>query len=480
MTDRESSTGPPHPGSGAGDGSTERRFVESTAASYLSLFVRVVIKFGTRFVLARLILPEGHGTYELALRIVIIASAARDLGLPFQLMRDQRKPYGTVLPITVGQGVLLTLLVIAGAPLAGHLNPDLPTVLRVFAPWILLDALVAVPRVFFERELRLVRLVAPEVARGLIVAAVSIAMAALGWGVWSFVIADLAAYTAFAAILWVRAWHQLPIEVDLSLVPDLLRKSSRLFMVWIVLQLVTYIDAFIVEVFETTAMVGQYVRAYELAFLTRQIVFPRALVPALVEYKDNPLRFEQAFRLGTAFVLAFEVVAGFFLLFNAEAVVLLVYGEDWVPAIVLLRVLALVPFLDLFTEVGGEVLKVRHEDRMWLVIGLLNLTSLVLFGSFFASRWGALGMAFANFLLLGNLLMAWRMYAIFGPGFRRLGRDLLPVYLVPLVCLAPPALLLPGGWPRLLVSGAAALVALGVLAALFRRPLAEFMGRSPR
>jgi PST family polysaccharide transporter len=472
MSDGESSTGAP------GAGSTERRFVESTLASYLSLLVRVLIKFGTRLVLARLILPEGHGLYELALRTVIIASAARDLGLPFHLMRDRRKPYGTVLAITVGQGALLTLLVFSAAPLTSFLDPELPKVLRVFAPWILLDALVAVPRVFFERELRLSRLVAPEVARGLIVAGVSIGMAAVGWGVWSFVIADLAAYAAFAAILWWRAWRQLPLEVDLSLAPDLLRKSSRLFLVWIVLQLVTYIDAFMVAFFDTAAMVGQYVRAYELAFLTRQIVFPRALVPALVEYHDDPPRFEQAFRLGTVFVLTFEIVAGLFLFFNAEATVLLIFGEDWRPAIPLLRVLALVPFLDLFTEVGGEVLKVRHEDRIWLVIGLLNLVSLLVFGSLFASRWGALGMAAANFLLLGNALMAWRMYAIFGSGFRRLGRDLLPVYLVPLACIAPPALLMPAGSGlRLLVSGATAGLALAVLAAVFRRPLLEFLGR---
>ena len=30
-----------------------------------------------------------------------MASAVRDLGLPYQLVRDKRRPYGTVLAITV-------------------------------------------------------------------------------------------------------------------------------------------------------------------------------------------------------------------------------------------------------------------------------------------------------------------------------------------------------------------------------------------
>lgn len=462
-----------------GTETTERRFVDSTFASYLSLFIRVVIKFGARLVLARLILPEGHGLYELALRIVILASAVRDLGLPFHLMRDRRKPYGTVFAFSVAQGALLTLVVLLGAPLAESLDPRLPLVLRVFAPWILLDALVTVPRIFFERELRLKRLVGPEIVRGLLVAGISIVLAAFGWGVWSFVAADLAAYAAFTLFVWRRAWGQLPLAVDTSLLPDLLRHSLRLFAVWIALQLVTYVDVFIVEIFATTAMVGQYVRAYELAFLTRQIVFPRALVPALVEYRDDPDRFERAFRLGTVFVLAFEVTAGYLLFFNAEAVIGIAYGENWDPAIPLLKVLALVPFLDLFTELGGEVLKVRHEDRLWLVIALLNLASLVVFGSLLSSQWGALGMAAANFLLLGNLLMAWRMRSIFGAGFRRLARDLLAVYLVPLVCLGIPAILFPAGsWWRLGASVLAAGVAILVLAAIFYRPLSAFLRRS--
>ena len=60
---------------------TGTRFLRSTVASYLSLGTRLVIRFASRMVLARLVLPEAHGLYELALRLVILASALRDLGL---------------------------------------------------------------------------------------------------------------------------------------------------------------------------------------------------------------------------------------------------------------------------------------------------------------------------------------------------------------------------------------------------------------
>lgn len=457
------------------DPSTPRRFLASSLASYWSLGVRLLVSFASRVILARMLLPADHGLYELALRLVVIASALRDLGLVYQLMRDERRPYGTVLGFTLVSGVLVTLALIVGAPLAGVLDPALPQVLRVFAVWVLLDGLAGVPRTFFERELRIGRLVGPEIARGLVTAGMAVGLAWAGFGVWSFVVADLAATALFAALVWYRAWGRVPLELDLGLIAGLLRQSAGLFLIWVTFQLVTYVDLFVVEGFADTATVGQYARAYMLAFLVRQIVFPRALLPALVEYRWDRQRFRAAFRVGTVFLMSCEVTAGYFLFFNAEQVVEVVLGSQWQPAVALLRILCFVPFLDVFSELGGEVLKVRHEDRLWLTIMVLNLASLVGFGIVFTRRWGAEGMAAANFLLVGHALMAWRMARIFAGGFGRLLADMALIYLVPLPLFVAAALLVPDGWGRLAASAVAALGALAVLAWRFQGPVRSFL-----
>lgn len=458
--------------------STPQRFLRSTVASYWSLGVRLGVTLASRMVLARFLVPDDYGAYELALRIVIVASALRDLGLPYHLMRDPRRPYGTVLAFSLASGAVLTVLLAVGAPLTASFAPELPPVLSVFALWVFLDALVAVPRTYFERELAIGRLVVPEIARGVLMAALSVGLAAAGWGVWSLVAGDLASAALFAALVWWRAWGRVPLAVDWGMVPDLLRKSILLCVVWVVFYLVTYVDSFIVRGFDDAETVGYYALAYFLAFLTRQIVFPRALLPALVEYRADEARFADAFRVGTIFLLFFEVTAGFFLFFNASKVVEVFLGPGWEPVVPLLSILCFVPFLDVFSELGGEVLKVRHEDRLWLAILLLNLASLVGFGVLFTQRWGAAGMAAANFLLLGNAIMAWRMAKVFDREFRRLLQDMAWIYLVPLALFGGVALLLPqGGWGRLLASVAAGLANAGILGwrfqGLFRRFLAE-------
>jgi O-antigen/teichoic acid export membrane protein len=458
-----------------GEPGVEQRVLRSTAASYAIQLARLGVTFGAKLILARLILPEGHGVYELALRIVTVASAIRDLGLPYHLVRDERRPYGTVLAFTGISGALITLALIGLAPVFGHLTPELPLVLRVFAIWVLLDGLAVVPKAFFERELTIGNLVAPEIWRGVIIAAVSVGLAWLGWGYWSFILGDLAGAALLAGYSWHKAWRKVPLKVEPALVPDLVRRSFLLFLIWISLQLVTYLDAFIIEWFGDTATVGLYARTYGLAFLAATFVYPRALFPTLVAYANDRVRFVEFFRLSTVQLLGCQVVASYFLVFNAEKVILILFGKDWLAAAPILRVLAFIPFFDQFTQMGGEMLKAEHRDRAWLWIELLNLASLVGFGIWFTQLWGARGMGAANYLLIGNLVMAWEVARVFGPRFRELMTDLVQLYVIPLPFFACAAWLAPAdSWTRFAASLVAALLAAGVLAARYWKPFRAF------
>ncbi len=463
-----------------GGGTTEQRVLRSTMASYAIQLARLGISFGAKLALARLILPEGHGVYELALRIVTVASAVRDLGLPYHLVRDPRRPYGTVLAFTAALGALVTLLLIGVAPAFGRFDADLPLVLRVFAVWILLDGLAGVPKAFFERELTIGNLVAPEIWRGVVIAAVSVGLAWLGWGYWSFVIGDLVGAALLAGYSWVKAWGRVPLKVDLGLVPDLVRRSFFLFLIWLALQLVTYIDIYIIGWFHDADTVGLYARTYGIAFLVATIVYPRAFFPTLVEYLRDRVRFVEFFRLSTIQLLGCQVVASYFLFFNAEKTILILFGESWLAAAPILRVLSFIPFFDQFTMLGGEMLKAHHRDRSWLVIEVLNLASLVGFGIWFTRLWGAPGMGAANYLLIGNLAMAWEVARVFGPRFRTLLADLAQLYLIPLPFFTLAAWLAPAdSWLRFAASLAAAALATAVLAGRYWRPFRAFFSRQP-
>jgi O-antigen/teichoic acid export membrane protein len=255
----------------------------------------------------------------------------------------------------------------------------------------------------------------------------------------------------------------MPLSVQPRLLPSLLGSSSLLALVWLGTAAVPLVGRYVLEDTETVA---QYNKAYLWALRLQALVLPalaRVFYPALVEYRSDHERFVGAYRLGTVAIASLEALAAYFLFFNAEVVLLDIFlGPNWEPAVELLRILAFVPLVDALGRLGGEVLKARHEDRVWLLVVLLNLACLVGFGIAFSRTAGAEGMAWANYLVLGNLVMACRIYAACGAQTWRLLGDLLFVWIVPLPLLGGVALWLPPGGVRF----AASIVAAGAVLAV--------------
>ena len=463
---------------------TERRFLHSTLAAYGSQLARVLLRAAGDLLLARMLLPGAHGTFDLAYGIVLIAGICRDLGLPYQLVRDERRPYGAVFLWIAGAGAALSVLLAAGAPLFAGLDPALPAVLRVYAIWVFLDGLAVVPRVFFERELAVPRLVMPEIVRGAVMAGTSIALAALKLGVWSLVGGQLAAAAVFAALLWLRASRQTPrleLDLDARQIPELIRRSSYLFLIALAALPMPYVARFVIGgTLGSVTMVAFYGKARDWGFRLQELVQPavaRVLYPALVGYRGERDRFFGAYHIGTLSILALETLAAYFLFFNARLVLLrILIGANWAPAVPLLRILCFVPLTDAYSRLGGEVLKVEGHDRGWLAVVGLNFASLVGFGVLLTRLLGGPeGMAWANYLLLGNWLMAWRVWRIIGAEFWRLTRDLLLLYLLPLPLFLGVAWLFPpDSWPRFAASLVAAAMAGGLYLLRFWRPFRDF------
>lgn len=466
--------------------STERRFLASSAAAYASQLGRVAIRLAADIALARLILPGDHGVFDYAWSAVLIASVVRDAGVSYQLVRDERQPWGTALAWSLISGLAMVALLMGVAPLFGTLDPDLPAVLMLLAPWVLLDAVAGVPRVWFERHLRVGRLVVPELGRGITFALVAVAMGAAGFGVWSFVAGELLGALLVVAMLWHRAWGRFSLRPEWPVLVSLLARSRYLFAIALCAFALPHVERYVLGPFVATALLAQYNKARLWGLRLQTIVVPavqRVLYPALVAYRQDPARSFTAYRLGTVSIVGLEVMAAYFLFLNAETVLVdILLGPEWRPAVPLVRILCFLPLVDPFSRLGGELLKVRNEDRLWLVIVLLNAVSLIGLGILLVSRHGATGMAVTNFLLVGNLVMTWRVASILGRRFWRLVRDLLWLYLSPLLPFAAVLWAFPAeGWGRFAASAGAGLVGVGLAAVRFAGPFRDFFqGGLPR
>ncbi len=457
-----------------------RRFLHSSGAAIFSQLWRVVVTFGTMLVLKRLIPAADWGLWNWAIPLFLILGALRDLGLAFHVVRIKPRPYGNLLALEIVWGGMLVALAFLGAPLFARAysepNPDILPVLKWLTLFLFFEGLATVPKVFFESELRIGRAVVPELARNLFMAAVSISLAVAGSGIWSLLIAQVGSSALYALMLWWRAWGEMPLTFQRGETWNLVRHSLPLASIWFLTILVRHIDPLILGWRFDGEVVGNYVFAYENAFRTSEIIFPavaRSLYPALVAFRDEVSRLFGAYSLATLFMQAVEVPVAYFLFLNAELTLRILGGAQWVEAPTYLRILCFAPLVDPFTRLGGEVLKVKHRDGLWIFCVFLSFLTFAAGGVLLTGSMGPVGMAWINLLPLGAVPMAWALHQVDPAGFRALTGKLLYVYTVPIPFFAAAWLLAPGQpIPRFALS----LVAIALsLAVVYRKYGGDFV-----
>lgn len=451
-------------------------YLNSSAAAAISQGARALVTFAAQLILRRFIPVEDWGLFQWALMVFLLLGAVRDLGLGHHVLRVTPRPYGNLLALEVAWGGVLLVFAWLAAPLGTYLyagdHPETVGVLRLLALFLFLEGLATVPRVYLEGELRVGRAVWPEILRNVVFMALACGLAVGGFGVWSLAVAHTVATGLYAAQLWWRVGREIPLAWRPGQTRTLLRASMPLAVIWFLAILIHNIDPLVLGLRFPFQDVGHFTFAFFWATIaSSQLLMPaitRAFFPALMRFGAGTPEMFRAYRLSTVFISAFEVPTALFLFTNAELVVELVGGGQWVDAPTYLRILCFAPLADPFSRLGGEMMKAMHWDRRWILAALLTALTFGV-GGYLATGWmGPVGLAWVHLLPLGGVVIALSMRRISPRGFTRLVRQLGWVYLIPVPLFAL-AYVLAGDRPvlRLVATGAAGALAVAVHAYRF-------------
>lgn len=470
-------------GRASGGRSLGSRLLRSTGAATFSQVWRFGVTLATHVVLRRLVGPEGWGLWHWAEGFLfLLLVQVRDLGLPAQVVRDDKRPYGNFLAVELAWGALLALGIYFASPLLALAyadpGPTTVAVVRALCLFLIFEGLGKVPLIYFEAELLIERALAPEIVRNLCFAGLSIALAVLGYGVWSLVVAHVAASGVFAALLWLRA---LP-ALELRWIPDetwkLVRVSLPLMAMALLLLAIDWADVQVLSVRFSGEVIGMYGAVLFLALLVPRVLempVRRALYPGFVAVRNDPERFFETYRLATILLMAVHVPFALFLFVNAETLLVLYGSARYADAAPWLQVLCFIPLVQPFARCAEDVILTRHEERLLIVASLATLGSLVGFGLWFTGFAGPLGMAWAKLLPLGAVLVTWAVWRVDPPAFRRLAGELALLYALPVPLFAGAWLAGAGNpWVTLTLSLLAGLATAGLYAWRWGRPFLRF------
>ena len=344
--------------------SVGRRLTTGALWASLETWGQQLVQLIVWAVLARLVGPEAYGLFGLA--IVLVAAAqvlVLDAGWVEALM--QRTEVGDTHLSTVFWSLLALGLTLAG--LVWLTAPLLATILgqpaiEPLVPWLGLvlpfTALNLVPHAILYRALRFAPLTARTLAGTLVSSAVALALAVAGYGAWSLVGLQLAVPLTEAIVLWyAAAWRPRTVwsRRHLAEIVGFVRWSLPDRAIEAVDNLLP--RALLGATLGTHAL-GLYMLAWKvIELLTLLLTGPavRVTIAAVARMGGDvsPARLVAPALRGTALVAcpAFLGLAAI-----APDLVVVAFGDAWLPSATVLQVLALMGLALPISRVAGAVL----------------------------------------------------------------------------------------------------------------------------
>lgn len=411
-------------------------FVENVAGTGLLALVNLV--------LARLLTPSEFGLVGMTAIFITLSTSLVDSGFTAALTRKKNLSGGdldTVFYFNFATALLLYGVLYFSSPyIASFFNqPVLVPMVRVLGLSILISAAAIVQKAIFIKKIDFRTQAVISLLSSFVSGVVSIWMAYAGFGVWSLVALQISRAGITALLLWLFSEWKPSLRFSWSSLKEMFAFGGRLQLASIIGIVWNEIYSIIIGKVYTASVLGQYSRADKFRNMVTQnvaLVMQRVSFPVLASIQDEKERQVRAYRkvLRTTVLISFTSVAG--LIAVADAAILTLFGDQWIPAVHYLRILCLSGLFVPVIMCGGNMINANGRSDLTLYLEILKTVLAVvpvllgIYISIDALLWGMVGVHFIVFVITGISVSKVMEYS-----FADHMRDVLPVLAISLVMM---------------------------------------------
>lgn len=369
-------------------------------------------------VLARLLQPAAFGLVALA--NVFLALMQTFLNQGFAQAIIQRKDLepehlDTAFWTNLAIGVTLTLVGLLTADAVADLfrEPALAGILRGLSALFVITAFGNIQQAILERHLAFKAIALRWLIGTLVGGLIGVGMAFYGAGVWSLVGQQIGQELVGSLVLWQSSRWRPGLKVSRRHFQHLFGFGINILGFNLLHFLNSRADDFLIGYFLGPVALGYYSVAYRVLGVMQQLLVNtsrQVALPTFSRLQQDLEGFRRAFYTATQFtsLIAFPVFLGVVTL--APEFVRLVFGEQWIPSIPVLQVLAFAGIFQAISFFKSSVFIALGKPSWALWLAALS-TVLNLIGFAIAVRWGIVAVA-AAFVLRGYLVFPIGQWAV--------------------------------------------------------------------
>ncbi len=348
---------------------------------------RVLLQMASVVVLARLLDARDYGLIAMVLAIVGVAEIFRELGLSGAVIQAHtlsRAQRDNLFWISAGAGLLMALAVAAASPLVAGIygEPSLVAITIALAPTFFISGLSAPYRAQLTRGMRFGTLAIVDVVSGTLALGAGVLLALGGAGYWALVAQQLlSGLISLIVMLIASRWVARKYDSATS-VRSFLRLGGALLATQVMTYVSSNVDAVLIGAKYGPTELGYFNRGLQLIRTPTNILrgpVGNVTLPVISKLQHEPtllIRFAE--RAQVLASLPILVMLGWFIA-CADAVVRLALGDQWLPATVIMQLIAMVEGISTLTVVVASLLVGLGKSRGLITLSVISLVLKVTF-----------------------------------------------------------------------------------------------------
>lgn len=339
------------------------------------------VRFITTVILARILLPQDFGEIALAIIFIQFVQLIIDLGISTALIQRQdlkQEHYNASFSFLFLISIAMVGVTFLGATFIGNVlgNPKVIPLIYFLSIIIPFSSINLIPRVYLTRRLYFRRLALVDFASTLGYAIITIF---LGWwlrSVWSFVFGLISEQIIASIFLWSFCKWRPVVLFNYQKLKDLLGFGSTVFSTRLLNFFSLNIPQILIQQFFGSSALGYFTIAFQLIDLPTQRIaknIMKVMLPILSRLQKNPQNYHILY-LDAMYIILTLIFPIYILIYLfAEPLVLLLYGEKWLMAAPLIRLLAVLGLVrSIWTGISVVSLSMG-KPQFELRLNLLNI-----------------------------------------------------------------------------------------------------------
>lgn len=358
-------------------------------------------------VMSRLLSKADFGYFAALTGLMTVVSSIADAGFGAAIIqkKDADHPFvSTAFTMSAVLGIACFTLVFLSAPFLARLVADdyLTTPLRIMSVTLIFNCFTSVAKAQLYRSLEFKRIGLIQFISNLLNTAISVVLAIKGLGLYAMV-----SYVTFGPVLTAILLYQSSVKLPKLYIEKKHVKGIFSFGSWLTLSVIcnnfaTYIDRLVLPRLTSVETLGAYSRPSSFTSNitgTLTDIVDKVLFPMLSDIQDDKQAAINVFYRAVEQLNSFSVILGCIFFFNAELIITIFFGKEWLELVPVLQIVSLTSVFFIDTQLVDCFFRSMNFVKIGFFIRLFALLW-NLFCIYWGAKYGVIGiavsLAFAN------------------------------------------------------------------------------------